>query len=666
MTDAFVHQLPRLRACCAAHVRACRPVAPAAAGGISSFISSLACQALFNLSHAPSPRIPFDLSSSSCLPPHCCLEQRGGAGLPLGTTRAALSSGGCSTSASSPLAEGGPALPPALRALLPDALSGALTPMVAARVALPSKTRGVEMLSLLSPESAALWSSPKHLMLSAWEQRRKGIRPVTPFVGISPQEYPRYITRKLQADMVYLVHHSPGMIYNGVFGIVKDPKDNSIRDIIDARPFNCARGGVATPVHLPSPADLARLQFAPGERVVVGKMDISNYYHHIRTPRWMHRLCALPPLTPQQLTSMGLDPTGPCVPVCSTLCMGILDAVPIAQEISVRIARAACPSIRFLHELPQDTPVVMSLGPVLAIYLDDFAPIAAEQHSTHAQAVKTALQAGMEAAGFIVHITKDVAISPAPCDVIGCRISNSASEGVVMGPSPSRSLRLAARTMDFLRHSTASSKQLESLLGEWAWSLLAFRPLFSVFFSVYRFVRLAGASATPFSIWPSVRQEFFIQLALLPLLRARLSRPCGPRVYFTDASNFGGAVVSRPVSLPHVTVFPVDTSRVWEYPAHINALEFRSVLDMLGLAAEGLTHQLRVDSKVVLGILRKGRSSSWPLNHAQLARKAAGLQLTRGGGVNVGYVPSAVNPADGPSRGEGGTAALQRYLDEWL
>jgi hypothetical protein len=103
-------------------------------------------------------------------------------------------------------------------------------------------------------------------MLSAWEQRRKGIRPVKPFVGIDPVEYPRYIARKLQADMLYLVHHSPGMVYNGVFGIVKDPKDNSIRDIIDARPFNCARGGVATPVHLPSPADLARLQFAPGDR----------------------------------------------------------------------------------------------------------------------------------------------------------------------------------------------------------------------------------------------------------------------------------------------------------------------------------------------------------------------------------------------------------------
>jgi len=225
-------------------------------------------------------------------------------------------------------------------------------------------------------------------------------------------------------------------------------------------------------------------------------------------------------------------------------------------------------------------------------------------------------------------------------------------------------LGLAARTLDFLRRTEASSKQLESLLGEWAWSLLAFRPLFSVFFSVYIFVRLAGASASAFSIWPSVRRILFVQLVLLPLLRARLSRPCRPRVYFTDASNFGGAVASRPVSLPHVTVFSVDTSRVWEYPDHINALEFRSVLDMLGLAAEGLTHQLRVDSQVVLGILRKERSSSWARN--KLARKAVGLPLTRGVGVNVGYVPSAVNPADGPSRGEGGTAALQRYLDEWL
>ena len=233
-----------------------------------------------------------------------------------------------------------------------------------------------------------------------------------------------------------------------------------------------------------------------------------------------------------------------------------------------------------------------------------------------------------------------------------------------MGPSPSRALRLAARTLELLHRAEASSKQLESLLGEWAWSLLAFRPLFSVFFSVYRFVRLAGASASPFSIWPSVRREFFVQLALLPLLRARLSRPRGPRVYFTDASNFGGAVVSRPASLPHVTCFSVDTSRVWEYPDHINALEFRSVLDMLGLAEEGQMHQLRVDSQVVLGILRKGRSSSWSLN--KLARRAAGLQLARGVGLTVDYVPSVENPADGPSRGTGGASFLQRYLDEWL
>ena len=254
--------------------------------------------------------------------------------------------------------------------------------------------------------------------------------------------------------------------------------------------------------------------------------------------------------------------------------------------------------------------------------------------------------------------------------ILDTRAGRSFSGGAAISRRGTRNLRptsaAVARAWAPRYRTEASHKQLESLLGEWAWSLLAFRPLFSVFFSVYRFVRLAGSSASPFSIWPSVRREFFVQLALLPLLRARLSRPVGSRgrVYFTDASSIGGAVVSRPVSLPHVTCVAVDTSRVWKYPAHINELEFRSVLEMLGLAEKGHTHQLRVDSQVVLGILRKGRSSSWSLN--KLSRKAAGLQLARGVGVNVVYVPSAENPADGPSRGEGGTAALQRYLDEWL
>jgi hypothetical protein len=46
------------------------------------------------------------------------------------------------------------------------------------------------------------------------------------------------------------------------------------------------------------------------------------------------------------------------------------------------------------------------------IYLDDFAPIAAEQHSTQAQSIKVSLQAGMEAAGFILQAKKDYSSLP--------------------------------------------------------------------------------------------------------------------------------------------------------------------------------------------------------------------------------------------------------------
>ena len=77
---------------------------------------------------------------------------------------------------------------------------------------------------------------------------------------------------------------APGMIYNGTFAVLKD--GDSQRDITDARPFNRARGGVPLPVSLPSPADFARLQIEPGDKVVTSSLDISNMYHNFRTPAY--------------------------------------------------------------------------------------------------------------------------------------------------------------------------------------------------------------------------------------------------------------------------------------------------------------------------------------------------------------------------------------------
>ena len=55
------------------------------------------------------------------------------------------------------------------------------------------------------------------------------------------------------------------------------------------------------------------------------------------------------------------------------------------------------------------------------------------------------------------------------------------------------------------------------------------------------------------------------------------------------------------------------------------------------------------DSLVSLGVLAKGRTSSWPL--LRLARQGAALTMAFGFRVYYRYVESKRNYADGPSQG---------------
>ena len=86
---------------------------------------------------------------------------------------------------------------------------------------------------------------------------------------------------------------------------------------------------------------------------------------------------------------------------------------------------------------------------------------------------------------------------------------------------------------------------------------------------------------------------------------------------------------------------------------HINVLELRAVLSLIKkLAARG-AHDCRVlvliDSRVALGALGKGRSSSRQIN--RVLRQVAALALYTGIVVEVVWVPTWANPSDAPSRG---------------
>lgn len=99
----------------------------------------------------------------------------------------------------------------------------------------------------------------------------------------------------------------------------------------------------------------------------------------------------------------------------------------------------------------------------------------------------------------------------------------------------------------------------------------------------------------------------------------------------------------------------------WRFAEHINALELRAVALALHWllsypSALGRRAFLLVDSTVALFSLLKGRSSA-PSTMFVL-RKIGALLLASSVSLLAGWVPSAVNPADAPSR-LGGTSASQ-------
>jgi hypothetical protein len=555
-------------------------------------------------------------------------------------------------------APSGPALTPELRALLGPLQPGAasehiLAQLVASRVALPDHTAGVPLLDVLPPAVAEIWRSPEGLI-----GRTVDIGPaIKPYMGVSPTEYPLLIRRLVLAGMVELRPWAAGRTTNGVFGVIKDATVGSLRLIIDARPANQLRiGGTPMPVCLPTPADLAALQVPTVSpttgrppKVWTSKRDISNFFHQLLVPAWMQDILALPALTPEQLRAGGFDPEGPSVPVCLTLPMGFCDSVYLTQQISQHLCRAFIPADRYVINNKD-----LTSGPLAVIYVDDFVLTCLAEHLPHMRRMDAAVGEAIQRARLPENVPKRVAPTPTTVPVLGTSMRNTA-QGPVLSPTPDRIHKLVARTSHVLRQGSCTGKNMERLLGDWAWTILLWRPAFSLLHSAYRFARCAGVAE--YTLWPSVRQELTSLLAVLPFIRVALATKPASRVYASDASTeYGGAVVSTlKAQWPaeesrRPQLWRLEWMKAWvgtERSEHINSLEFRAVLASARTVSRRRI-SLLCDSQVVVGIVNKGRSPSFGLNI--LARRLMGSLLLSGSRIHATYIPTEVNPADGHSR----------------
>jgi hypothetical protein len=551
----------------------------------------------------------------------------------------------------------------------PAATSTAV-PIIADRVSLPAAAGTASLLDLLPPDVANRYRHSACNSLLAKSSNTKRTAPPRPRLFASAAEYRGLIRRMVGANMLAFTRQP--LVVNGIFGVRKGP--DSIRLIIDARAANAVF--VEPPkVTLPTPDLLVRLQSDASQPLFVGKRDLDNFYHRLALPEWLRPYFALPPLRAADISGELAAQHGADTlvwPCCTTLPMGWSHSVYLAQcahEHILNTATPFCPADRITPA--NDFRLDRTRH---GLYIDDLVVISPSRDEANRH---LAIYDAAVAARRLPASTKpDKRIDPTtePVDAIGLALNGAAHS---IGLAPAKLWRLTSYTMAMLRLDSCTGYDLRRLVGRWIWACLPVRPALSVLNASFRFMECAGYRS--FSIWRSVRTELVTLVNLAPLLIAQLSAPWFSRVVATDASDVGCGVVAS-LAAPHAAqarlarlagvppseqpdselltlatapVWRTIVSSPWRIPEHINVLELRSVMVALRWALSfpsSVRHRLLVlsDSSVAVGALSKGRSSSPTL--LRRLRTVAAMVLASGLALSVAWLPTAANPADGPSR----------------
>ncbi len=550
-----------------------------------------------------------------------------------------------------------------LDARLPYGLrKSAVVPLRAERLALPERAGSVDLLSALPPDLAERYACPEAILNS--EPRRP-----QPCCAVQDfREYVKVVLRLRAASMV--VFRRSAKEVNGIFAVHKS--DASDRLIMDDRRVN-ARCRTPPKTTLPSPSQLGDLCLPRGYGFVVGKTDLSNFYHTFRTPEWLWEYMALPPVRAEEVGVAGEFGKGTLVyPLCTTLPMGWSHAVALAQAAHLHMIRCAS------HLSPRGMiGAGMDLRldrPRHAVYIDDLPQLhPAKGHRCPQVALRAheQLMVDYARAGFLAQEKKCERPTADGVDVLGIEMHGRLRRA---GVGPLDAFKLSCDVRSLLRLGACTGKVLHHLVGRCVWFMLLRRCALSVFSAAFRFIEVAGTRT--FQIWPSVREEMLAAVGLLPLLFSRLDAEWCPRVVATDASKLAEGVSAsdwrekeivevaslpalpgdgRDSKLPHVDSVRWRTivSSRWSWDDHINTLELAALIagvrwQVSSPQAVGKRLLALCDSTVVVGAVSKGRSSSPSLRVG--CRRLAAWLLASGTRLYVRWLPTDQNPADAPSR----------------
>jgi hypothetical protein len=584
----------------------------------------------------------------------------------------------------------------------------------AEHVSLPSAPVEGTLFTELLPTDDRQRYLDKQEMLGPWVGRlfadAKELVRGAVYMGLPHDEYLKLVMRLHGLHMLRFIPTATVKEVNGLFGVYKDVGDEDagvppvIRLIFDGRRANCHFVN-PPPVQLPHPCRLAELTLQEGQVLVGGKLDLKDYYHHLRVPDWLVPYLGLPAVSVRELLATGGDalllqqletavqqglPLDTMVhPALTTLPMGWSHSVYVAQRVHTHLlhSRGALPAVEEISP----SRGLSGVTDCHSVYVDDLGVFKVGQ-AGDAQLVALvngrldAAAETMQAEG-VPENKKKRSGGSTRLESLGVCVDGDKG---LLHATPEKVALLVAATREVIARGWMSPKGMERLVGRWTWVMLLRRPLLSVFSRVYQYIRSKGGKCR--RLWGSVARELQLAVDLVPFLFADLRAQASDLVVAVDASEEGlGVVYKRGTSdqvlgsyargslppadggLPQTPDRPQHLHRSdprwfsrdwriavrgkWRYPlAHISDGEGQAALHALVWLgsrkwARDKRHFLFQDSSVALSGLVKGRSSSPPMLRS--LRKSAAVMLACGMWVSPSWVPSADNPADGPSRGVG-------------
>ena len=424
--------------------------------------------------------------------------------------------------------------------------SPAIAPLICSRVSLPTRLTNLPILQHLPLQYRLMYAAESPALVLTASQYEERLRQwkldgrSLPSAKIHGQrsEYIKLVKLMLSIGMLSLTD-SPRVV-NGIFTVRKD--DDTDRLIIDAR-FANAWFTKPPKTALPTPAHVVQLRLPEMEQLLMGKADLSNYYHHLQLPEWLRPFLALPSLTAAEL---GLD-DGPSdrliFPCCTTLPMGWSHSVRIAQLIHESILyephgdipAALRPEDNILHVQHPDIT-----RPLHALYVDDSIMFGLALDPDEAKRQYNRMLAAYAIVGLPVKESKCIypdavrTVTALGMDVDGLDGTVSISSG--------RHYKMILATVHLLWKEKVTGHAVSVVVGLWTWNLLLRRPALSALKCCYSFIERHRWSEA--ELWPSVRRELITLIGLAPLLHTSLRYEWYQSVVASDASTMAAGVVA--------------------------------------------------------------------------------------------------------------------------